>query len=579
MAPPKVLPLAALTAALALVPASAQALEGGVADPSFGSGGIAKVSAAPDGSREGGRAMALDSQGRVLVGGEVSGTLTNHTGGWAVTRFNTDGSLDRGFGSNGLATPFAYGTDVQAEISAIAQVPGSTDILVAGKTLDASRRWLFTVSRYNDNGSLDMEFGPANTGYVTADLSPASDGLEDMVVAADGMITAVGDAGGDAGFVRWTSDGELDPSFDGPGATAGNGKFVDPVTAGRDTFRDLDVQPSGAISAVGLAGGSSTSTSDWLVGRYTATGARDTGFGGGDGVVQHDFINTNEFAGGQALVGGTLYVFGTMDSEPGGGPGEDRTYGVAAFDAQTGAELPAAERFFELPGDQNLVATTVQHLGGSPTASAERFVLAGTGTVGTQAGGVLMRLRRSAANPATLELDPDFGSGGVVVTPSVGGFWGDVAVDTRNRLVAGGQVGLYEQADLAAARFIEREPQADPQPQPQPQTQAPADTRAPRGTVALLTKSLTEALRKRTVVLKVTIDEPGSYRISGLGRRITSRFAGAGSKRIRVKLGARKVKALQARRRARVSFRYECRDLAGNVAGGRLVKTLKKRLR
>jgi len=178
-----------------------------------------------------------------------------------------------------------------------------------------------------------------------------------------------------------------------------------------------------------------------------------------------------------------------------------------------------------------------------------------------------------------LELDPDFGSSGVVVTPSVGGFWGDVAVDTRNRLVAGGQVGLYEQADLAAARFIEREPQADPQPQPQPQTQAPADTRAPRGTVALLTKSLTQALRKRTVVLKVTIDEPGSYRISGLGRRITSRFAGAGSKRIRVKLGARKVKALQARRRARVSFRYECRDLAGNVAGGRLVKTLKKRLR
>jgi uncharacterized delta-60 repeat protein len=566
MANSKVLSLAAITAALALAPASAQALEGGVPDPSFGTGGVAKVSAAPDGSREGGRTMALDSQGRVLVGGDVSGTATNPTGGWTVARFNTDGSLDRGFGIDGLATPFAFGLDVLAEISAIAQVPGSTDILVAGKTLDASSRWLFTVARYNENGSLDMDFGPANTGYVTADLSSSSDQLEDIVVSADGTMTAVGGAGVDAGFVRWTTDGELDPSFDGPGATPGDGKFVDPVTGSIDNFRDLDVQPSGAVSAVGVASGSS---SDWIIGRYTATGARDTGFGGGDGVVEHDFINTNEFAGGQALVGGTLYVFGTMDSEPGGGPGEDRTYGVAAFDAQTGAELPSAERFFELPGDQNLVATTVQRLQGSPEASAERFVLAGTGIVGTEAGGVLMRLRHSAANPAMLELDPDFGSGGVVITPSVGGFWGGVAVDAQNRVVAGGHIGLYEQADLAAARFVDR----DPQPQP------PADTRAPGGRVVLLTKSLTHALRKRTLVLRVTIDEAGSYRISGLGRRITTRFAAAGSKRIRVKLRTRKVKSLKGRRRARVSFRYERRDLAGNVAVGQLVKTLKKRSR
>ena len=570
MARSKILPFAAITAALALAPASAQALEGGVADPSFGSGGIAKVSAAPEGAREGGSTVALDSLGRVLVGGDVSGTAANRTGGWAVSRFNADGTLDRGFGTGGLATPFAFGLEVQAEISAIDQVPGGTDILIAGKTLDASRRWLFTVARYNDNGSLDMEFGPANSGYVTADLTSSSDELEDMVVSSDGTITAVGSAGVDAGFVRWDSDGKLDPSFDGPGATPGDGKFVDPVTSGLDNFRDIDVQPSGAISAVGSA---YSGSGDWIVGRYTATGARDSGFGGGDGIVAHDFIGTNEFAGGQALMRGTLYVFGTMDSEPGGGPGEDRTYGVAAFDALTGAELPAAERYFELPGDQNLVATTVQRLGGSPEPSAERFVLAGTGLVGAEGGGMLMRLRRSATDPARLELDPEFGSGGVVITPSAGGFWGGVAVDARNRVVAGGHIGLYEQADLAAARFVDREPQ------PQQQPQAPADTRAPRGKVVLLTKSLTQALRKRTVVLRATIDEAGSYRISGLGRRITTRFARAGSKTIRVKLSARKAGSLKGRRRVRVSFRYERRDLAGNVAGGRVAKTLKKRTR
>ena len=566
MAHSKLLSFAVITAAFAGAPASAPALEGGVPDPSFGTDGIAKLSAAPEGSREGGRTVALDSEGRVLVGGDVSGNATNTTGGWAVARFNTDGSRDGGFGVDGLATPFAFGMNVQAEISAIEPVPGSTDILVAGNTLDNSSRWLFTVARYNDNGSIDMEFGPENTGWVTADLSSSSDSLNDIAVAADGTITAVGGAGVDAGFVRWTSDGALDPSFDGPGATPGDGKFVDPVTGSIDDFRDLDLQPSGAISVVGVGSGPS---SDWLIGRYTTTGARDTAFGGGDGVIQHDFINTSEFAGGQALMGDTLYVFGTMDSEPGGGPGEDRTYGVAAFDAQTGAELPGAERFFELPGDQNLVAATVQRLGGSPEASTERFVLAGTGVVGTEAGGVLMRLRRSTADPATLELDPDFGSGGIVITPSVGGFWGGVAVDAQNRVVAGGHIGLYEDADLAAARFVDREPQ--------PQT--PADTRAPGGAVVLLTKSLTQALRTRAVVLRVRIDEAGSYRISGLGRRITTHFTAAGSKRVRVRLGTRRVKSLQGRRRARVSLRYERRDLAGNAVGGRVAKTLKRRPR
>jgi uncharacterized delta-60 repeat protein len=573
MAPSKLLSLAALTAALGLVPASAHALEGGVADPSFGTAGVAKLSAAPEGSREGGRAMALDAQGRILVGGEVSGTITNRTGGWAVARFNADGTPDRSFGVEGLATPFAFGNEVQAEVSAIAPVPGSTDILVAGKTLDPTRRWLFTVARYNDDGSLDMEFGPANTGFVTADVSPSSDGLEDVVVAADGTITAAGDAGADAGFVRWDSDGVLDPTFDGPGATPGNGKFVDPLTSSVvDTVRDIDVHPSGAISAVGTRfGAPATETLDWLIARYTSTGARDPGFGGGDGIVRSDFIGTNEFAGGQALMGDTLYVFGTLDSEPGGGPGEDRTYGVAAFDAQTGTEIGVAERYFELPGDQNLVAATVQHLGGSREASAERFVLAGTGVVGETAGGMLMRLRRSAANPVRLELDPDFGSGGVVITPSVGGYWGAVAVDAQNRIVAGGNVGLYEQADLAAARFLDREPR------PEPQT--PADTRAPGGRVVVVTRSLTKALRGRAVVLRVSIDEAGSYAVTGLGKRVTIRFAAAGSKSVRMKLGARRLRALKDRRSARVSFRFERRDLAGNVAGGRLVKMLRKRSR
>ena len=66
-------------------------------------------------------------------------------------------------------------------------------------------------------------------------------------------------------------------------------------------------------------------------------------------------------------------------------------------------------------------------------------------------------------------------------------------------------------------------------------------------------------------------DSPSGF-LSGSAAR-------AGSKTIRVKLGAQKAGSLKGRRRVRVSFRYERRDLAGNVAGGRVAKTLKKRTR
>jgi uncharacterized delta-60 repeat protein len=144
-------------------------------------------------------------------------------------------------------------------------------------TLDGSMKYQFTIARYNADGSLDMSFGPADTGFVSADLSPATDDLEDIAVSPDGNITAVGDSGLDAALARWDSDGALNPSFDGPAGT-GNGMFVDPVVAGLDDYRDVEVEPSGAVRAVGVA--STGPEANWLVGRYTPTGARDTGFNG-----------------------------------------------------------------------------------------------------------------------------------------------------------------------------------------------------------------------------------------------------------------------------------------------------------
>src|SRR5439155_10075231 len=66
----------------------------GVLDPSFGSSG--KVTTASFGT--GARAVAVQTDGKIVVAGIATGPVDN-TPDFGVIRYNTDGSLDTGFGS------------------------------------------------------------------------------------------------------------------------------------------------------------------------------------------------------------------------------------------------------------------------------------------------------------------------------------------------------------------------------------------------------------------------------------------------------------------------------------------------
>jgi uncharacterized delta-60 repeat protein len=443
-------------AALAVAPAQAHALKGGLPDSSFGSGGVASVSTAPQGERESGTAMALDSLGRVLVGGVVENNEpSDPNSGWTLVRFSAGGALDTGFGVNGFAqAPGLFGPNVLGEPRALAVVPGSDKIIAGGTTVGPSMNTEFTVARYNGNGSLDTTFGPADTGFVRANVSTSLDDLKDLAVSPQGTITAVGQAGLSTALVRWDSDGALDPSFDGPGVP-GNGMFVDDVTTALiDDYRDVELDPDGGVRAVGVA--SSAAEGNWLVAHYTPTGARDASFNG-TGFVVTNFSGQSDLGGAQVLAGDTLYVFGSLDVDPAPATTE-RDFGVVAFNAASGAELAGTRLQVPVPGTQNLLAAGLQRLGGSADRAAERFVMAGLGGFGSGTGAQLMRLRRVNGTSTTLEPDPEFGSGGVVTPPSLsGGAWQDVAVDGQNRLVVGGELGIFQTADFAAARFVDRD--------------------------------------------------------------------------------------------------------------------------
>lgn len=137
----------------------------GTLDSSFGTGGKVTSdycahtveSAQPLGTGAisgGGWRVQLQPDGKLVVAGNPSSVLCH---GFVVRRYNPDGSLDSSFGTNGQVTTTIVTNDGYAYALAI-QV--DSKIVVAGTSTGG-----FAVVRYNPDGSLDPTFGSG--GKVT----------------------------------------------------------------------------------------------------------------------------------------------------------------------------------------------------------------------------------------------------------------------------------------------------------------------------------------------------------------------------------------------------------------------------
>jgi uncharacterized delta-60 repeat protein len=98
----------------------------GSLDPSFGSGGIVLLSPSP--SKDIANAVALQPNGKILVGGEVN-VIGEGSGDFAVVRLNPNGSPDQTFGSGGAAVrSLLTGGDIATAIA----LQGDGNIVAAG---------------------------------------------------------------------------------------------------------------------------------------------------------------------------------------------------------------------------------------------------------------------------------------------------------------------------------------------------------------------------------------------------------------------------------------------------------------
>ena len=144
-------------------------------DTTFGSAG--KVTAnVVSGSSDIGYAVAAQSDGKIVVAGSSNGNIF-------VARYLSDGSLDPTFGTNGIVTTDLGGTDYAYGVA----IQSDGKIVVAGQTGTD-----FALVRYNTDGSLDTTFG--SNGWTTTDFG-GTDCAYGVAMQSDGKIVVAGCSG------------------------------------------------------------------------------------------------------------------------------------------------------------------------------------------------------------------------------------------------------------------------------------------------------------------------------------------------------------------------------------------------
>ena len=242
----------------------------GSLDTTFGAGGIVTTNIGS--GDDVASALGIQSDGRIVVAGK-SGTGSNYD--FALVRYNTDGSLDTGFGTGGkVTTPIGSDWDIAYALG----IQSDGRIVAAGYSSNGDH-YDFALVRYNTDGSLDTRFGAG--GKVTTSVGSGYDRAFALVIQSDGRIVVAGTSSSngskyDFALVRYNTDGSLDTRF-GTG-----GKVTTLTGSGNGAALALGIQSDGRILAAGYS--SNGGNYNYAIARYNTDGSLDTGFGTG-GIV------------------------------------------------------------------------------------------------------------------------------------------------------------------------------------------------------------------------------------------------------------------------------------------------------
>jgi uncharacterized delta-60 repeat protein len=244
----------------------------GSLDATFGTGGIVTT---PIGSYiDAAYAVAIQDDDKIVAVGYCWNYIVGNYD-YALARYNSDGSLDTTFGTDGKVIT-SVGDDSEAAYGVAIQ--DDDKIVVAGAS------WLsgtvdFSLVRYNSDGSLDTTFGTG--GKVLTSIGSGNDFGSALAIQDGGKIVVAGysnaNGSNDFALVRYNSDGSLDTTF-GTG-----GIVLTPIGSGDDRGYAVTIQDGGKIVVAGQS--NNGSNDDFALVRYNSDGSLDTTFGAGGKVT------------------------------------------------------------------------------------------------------------------------------------------------------------------------------------------------------------------------------------------------------------------------------------------------------
>lgn len=376
--------------------------------------------------------MALQPDGKIVVGGTYAST-PDHAD-FLVARYEADGSLDPDFGNGGWNILDHGLYDV---VNDLALQPDGGIILV-GTTQGAGTDKV--MMRFTTSGQLDPTFN--GTGFLIIDDSFQEDQLNGVAVQSDGKIVAVGqgfDGSKDVFYIcRLNADGAFDTSF------GGTGEVEHTISGDNCRAHDVAIMPDGRIVSVGTSYSDATTKFDAVAVCYLADGTLDNSFDGdGKAIFVWSFLDDIALAvvvqpDGKVVMGGT-------ESEA--GPNTRVT--VSRMNADGGHDLD-----FGANGTMRTWTGIAATRCGALALDADgRIIVAGAAA----ASGVARRsyVCRLAAEDGAL--DPDFGSGGELFHPEIGPNeeTPSVAVQPDGRIVVAGSGGAGISIDVRLLRYLE----------------------------------------------------------------------------------------------------------------------------
>lgn len=208
-----------------------------------------------------GLSLIQQTDGKLVLGGYYKNAGTTYYEA-ALVRYNSNGSLDTGFGANGIVHTSVGSYDDQG-YCVIQQRNGK--LVLAGYSDNGTDTDILLL-RYNSNGSPDTGFG--SNGHVTLDIYNQTDRATSLIEQKDGKLVAAGYSGTDLAMVRYSADGVLDNTF------GLNGKVVTDLGGNNESIECVREQYDGKLVAVGYTNYSGSS--DFFIVRYNRDGTLDT---------------------------------------------------------------------------------------------------------------------------------------------------------------------------------------------------------------------------------------------------------------------------------------------------------------